>query len=160
MLMVLWRYLLAPLLYPIFSAPLMIIGFIAKPLQVILVLVTWGLYSLHVAAGAAFVAVAGAYYIYGVLVPPSPRSPRLYMQWASTYGTSGAGGQLGQIVFTVGMMVGFLLALIYLPDFNSVARWFAALGLAYYCAGVAMGFVVTLTTPSLEEQMRRLADGE
>ena len=152
----LWRYLLAPILYPFLSAPMMLLGCVARPLQLILVLVTWGLLFLHVAVAAGFVAVVSLYYIYNVFVPPSPRNPRVYLQWASTY-QSPLGTRIGMVVFTIGMMVSFLLGLVLLPPFHPVARWFAALGLAYYASSVASGYVVALTTPSLEEQMKRIA---
>ncbi len=156
--MTVWRYLFAPVLYPIVSAPLLLIGFVAKPLQLILILGTWGMYSLHVVAGWVFVAVAGLYYAYTVLIPPPTYKTRQYYQWISTYGAGPAGGRVGQYVFTVGMLVAFVLGLIYLPSFNSVLRWFAALGLAYYLSAVAMGFVVTWTTPSLEAEIERIRE--
>jgi hypothetical protein len=151
----LWRYLFAPILYPFLSAPMMLLGCLARPLQLLLVLVTWGLLFLHVAAAAAFVALASLYYIYNVFVPPS--NPRLYAQWALGYPPA-LGTRISMVVFTVGMMASFLLGLVLLPSFHPVARWFAALGLAYYASSVASGYVVALTTPSLEEEMKRIAD--
>lgn len=152
----LWRYLLGPILSPVLMAPMMLLGSVAMPLQLILILATWGLLFLHVAAAAAFVAVASLYYTYNVFVAPSPRNPRVYLQWASKYSSS-PGNRISMVVFTVGMLVTFLLGLVLLPSFHPVARWFAALGLAYYASSVASGYIVALTTPSLEEQMKRIA---
>ena len=152
----LWRYLLGPILYPVLMAPMMLLMVFAKPLQVILILAIWGLLFLHVAAAAAFVAVASLYYTYNVFVPPSPGNPRVYLQWASKYSSS-PGERISVVVFTVVWMVTFLLGLVFLPSFHPVARWFAALGLAYYASGVTSSYSVLLTTPSLEEQMKRIA---
>lgn len=156
LLSILWRYLLAPFLSPVLVAPMMLLGCVAKPLQLVLLLVTWGLLFLHVAAAAAFVAVASLYYAYNVFVPPSLRNPRAYLQWASRY-SSPLGTRISMVVLTAGMMVAFLLALVFLPSFHPVARWFAAFGLAYYASFVASGYIIAFTTPSLEEEMRRIA---
>ncbi len=149
--MFIWTYLLAPILYPILSAPILVISMIAKPLQIILVLVITGLLQIHFIAAAVFVGLASAYYLYHVMTPPSVRSAadyRVFSQWQAAYGGS-VGLRFAQAAFTIGLLLAFLIAFTVLPDFQPILRWLAALGLSYYTSGVLMGYVTVIFGPSL-----------
>ena len=89
--MILWRYLLGPLLTPILTLPMTLVAAFARPLQLITVLVLTGLYAWHVEAILIGTVLWLAWYSWSVLVPP--RAPAALSAWYASYG--GLGGQAG-----------------------------------------------------------------
>ncbi len=147
-LLILWRYCLAPILYPILSAPVMLMVIIARPLLIILVLITTGFLYIHWGVGAAFVGIVSLFYAYYHIV--RPKDPLQYMRWATQTSAGQPGGAFASIVFTVGSLVAFLISMSLLPAWQPVLRWFAAAGIAYYSSTVAMAYTVILNTPTYD----------
>jgi len=141
MIKLVWRYLLAPPLYPIISLPMALILFVARPLQLAVILITTGLFQIHPWVAVAFTTVFVALYAYNVFVPPRTRTTAT--AWWRTY--DGGQASLASFTHTLVFVVGFLVGFWLLPFSHPIVRWFAAFGLGYYASGVASSYVTLVT---------------
>ena len=146
----------ATLLYPLISAPLMLPMMLARPLQLIGVLIVTGLRLVSTELAIAFIVLESLWYSWTVFVPP--RDARGYALWAANRSPDFL-GKLSQVVFLVTILALFLY-LMEAFDFNSVLKWFASFGIAYYVGGVAMGILNMPMAIRSEIQLRRIMRGE
>jgi hypothetical protein len=124
LLVVLWRCFLLPLVFSLVTLPMSILVF---PIGIIYMVITAVLLHFAPVLAILFVAVVSVGYAYYFW--PSRR-------WLAGY-QSLPGKHYPSIVGLVGTLVAFLLCLLFLPAFQPVLRFVAALGIAYYAAAVA-----------------------
>ena len=144
---------IATLLYPLVSAPIMLPMMLARPLQLLCVLVVTGLRAFSLELAIGFVIAVSLCYSWTVFVPP--RDARGFSQWLVNRAPNFL-GKLSQVVLLV-TMLGVFLYLMETWNFNPVIKWFASFGTAYYVAGVAMGIVNFPTMVANELLLRRLS---
>lgn len=147
MLMVVWKWLVFPWVYPIFMLPMAAIGLIVKPLQSGCVLIATALYFLWAPLAFGFVGLIALFALYDIMNPRPGKTRK---------------DELAFLTLTVGWVGGFLVAMVYLQSFNGVLRWFAAATIGYYGGTVLMSYGELIASggkSDYERELDRIMDG-
>lgn len=145
-------FLLVPVIYPIVSLSLAILGMIAMPRHLIYVLIATGLLFIDVKIAIAFVVLAVVHYAWSVFA--APKDYAHYLVWAANR-PSNFLGKLSLVVFMAGLLIGIVLGMETLTFVSPIFRWFISLGIAYYVSTMAMAY---LNVPHMIAQDQQLED--